>query len=229
MKTTLMLLSLGLAGSACLAADLKTELQAATKKLADQPNYSWTTTSKSDGSGANFRMGPFEGKIEKDGCTFVSGSFGDTQFEVVRKGDKFALKQDGEWKSAADLEDGERMARRVARFKAPAAEAEELAGFAKTLKQGADGMVSGDLTDEGIKELVGRWGRSRVESKEVNGSVKFWLQGGSLVKYEYKLQGKITVGQDEREMEIDRTTAVEIKAVGKTKLDLPAEAKKKLS
>jgi len=61
------------------------------------------------------------------------------------------------------------------------------------------------------------------------GRVKFWAPGRRAGEIRIQPSGKITVGQDGREMEIDRTTTVEIKAVGKTKLDLPAEAKKKLS
>ena len=50
-----------------------------------------------------------------------------------------------------------------------------------------------------------------------------------LSKYQYKVQGKLTVGEDKREVEINRTTTVEIKDLGSTKVKLPEEAKKKLS
>ena len=41
--------------------------------------------------------------------------------------------------------------------------------------------------------------------------------------------GKLTVGEDKREVEINRTTTVEIKEVGTTKVKVPEEAKKKLT
>jgi hypothetical protein len=61
--------------------------------------------------------------------------------------------------------------------------------------------------------------------KDAKGSVKFWVKDGELTKYEYNVKGKVTFGEDERT--IDRTTTVEIKDAGKTKLTLPDEAKKK--
>jgi hypothetical protein len=49
-----------------------------------------------------------------------------------------------------------------------------------------------------------------------------------LTKYEIKSTGKTQFG-DMDPMEVDRTTTVEIKDVGATKIDVPDDAKKKLS
>ena len=49
-----------------------------------------------------------------------------------------------------------------------------------------------------------------------------------LSKYESHVEGKMTGGRNNRETEVNRTTTVEIKDVGTTKLEVPAEAKKKL-
>ena len=57
----------------------------------------------------------------------------------------------------------------------------------------------------------------------------FWVKDGVLTKFEFNTQGKITAGQDNREMNINRTTTVEIKDVGTTKIEVPDEAKQKLS
>jgi hypothetical protein len=61
---------------------------------------------------------------------------------------------------------------------------------------------------------------------EAKGSVKFWLKDGTLSKYETKVSGKINFNGNERD--VDRTTTVEIKDVGTTKVEVPEEAKKKL-
>ncbi len=60
------------------------------------------------------------------------------------------------------------------------------------------------------------------------GPVKFRLKDGALSKFESHLQGTVSFGpdQDERDFEVTRT--VEIKDVGTTKLDVPAEASKVL-
>jgi hypothetical protein len=59
------------------------------------------------------------------------------------------------------------------------------------------------------------------------GSVKFWVKDGVISKYEFKVSGTVTMGGNDRD--VDRTTTVEIKDVGTTKLALPDEAKSKLS
>ena len=64
-------------------------------------------------------------------------------------------------------------------------------------------------------------------SYSVSGSVKFWIKEGALAKYEVNVQGKVTNG--DRETEVNRTTTVEIKEAGTTKLELPADVKEKLA
>ena len=83
------------------------------------------------------------------------------------------------------------VARMLQAFKTPAAEAEDLASKTKELKL-ADGVYSGDLTADAIKERL-RFGRRSGETPpEVSGakgSVKFWLKDGSLAKYEFSVTG----------------------------------------
>ena len=57
--------------------------------------------------------------------------------------------------------------------------------------------------------------------------MKFWVKDGVLSKYEYQVKGKMSFNGND--VEINRTTAVAIKEVGSTKVDVPDEAKKKLS
>jgi hypothetical protein len=212
--------------------DGKTVVKGAAKKLADKDNYSWASTWKQESGDQNFQM-TTEGKTEKAGCTFLALTFGDRSSEVAIKGGKVAVKVEEEWKAADELEGrGAFMARRYQNFKAPAGEAEDLADKAKALKSGADGLFSGDLTELGAKELLSRnrrGGGQAPEPKEAKGSVKFWVKDGALTKYEFNLQGKVAMGQDQDEREVNRTTTVEIKDVGTTKVTVPEEAKKKLS
>jgi hypothetical protein len=62
----------------------------------------------------------------------------------------------------------------------------------------------------------------------LKGTAKFWVKDGVLSKYETHVKGTMTFGQDNREVEVDRTTAYEFTEVGSAKVDVPAEAKKKL-
>ncbi len=227
-------LLLGIATMAhCLPAvdaEEKKDLQTALKKLGEKPSYSWTSTPKTEGTGVNWRQGPTEGKAEKGGYSYCTMTFNDNPIELAFKGDKGAIKREGEWQSAAELQgDNAWIARRLKDFKAPVAEAEDLLSKATELKKSEGGLYSSALTEAGVKELFSRIRRGVTEVKDAKGSVKFWLKDGALVKYEFNVQGKFTTGNDQREVEINRTTTVEIKDAGSTQVSVPEDAKRKLS
>ena len=203
----------------------------AAKKLSDQPNYSWRSTVVVPDD-APFKPGPTDGKTEKGSFTWLSLSMMDNKIEAVTKENKGAIKQDGEWKSLEDFDKEEGFGRMPAMIvrgvKTPAKEAADLASAAKELK--ADGeVISGDLTEEGAKKLQ-RFGPPDGEGPTVSdakGSVKFWVKDGTLVKYEFSLKGKISFNGNDFPNE--RTTTVEIKEVGATKLEVPEAVRKKIS
>ena len=226
MKRTIMFSAMVLLAGLLGAADSpRDDITNAARKLGDKPNYSWTMIVVVPDD-AQFKPGPTEGKTEKNGLTHVTMRFGDNTTQAVLKGDKAAVtNQDGEWQSITDLENGEGrgrfLARMVRNFRAPVAQAAELAAAAKELKRDGD-TYSGDLTDEGAKAQF------RIAlATSAKGSVKFWLKDGALSKYEFKLKG--TVEFNGNEVEVDRTTTVEIKEVGTTKVNAPEAAAKKLS
>ncbi|HMJ91299.1 MAG TPA: hypothetical protein VK530_15870 [Candidatus Acidoferrum sp.] len=217
-------------------ADPKADVKAAAKKLA--ANYSWTSTPKIEGAGGggggggNFRPGPTEGQLA-DGFVYQKSTFGERSFESLIKGEKAAIKGEDGWQNVDDLE-GNRagFGSRLKTFKAPAIEAADLADKAKALKKDGD-VISGDLTEDAVKELL-TFGRRpnadnpRPAPKEAKGTVKFWVKDGALAKYEYQVHGKV-MGREDQEREVNRTTTVEIKEIGKTKLGAPEEGKKKVS
>lgn len=234
MKTTIALCLTAFVAASVYAADsAKDEVLDAAKKLGDQSNYSWTTTVKVP-EGSQYRPGPAEGKTEKDGFTYLESKFRDTTMKTVVKGGKGAVtNQDGEWEGLADAEKAEGFGRFRAimarSLQPPAVQAADLAKGAKSLSKEGD-AYSGDLTEDAAKNLLtfrrGAGGGDRNVSG-AKGSIKFWLKDGELSKYEYKVQGTVSFNGNDRE--IDRTTTVEIKDVGTTKLTVPDEAKNKLS
>jgi hypothetical protein len=234
MKTYLLICATILLTGTLPAADSKDEIAAAAKKLGEQANYSWTTTVVVP-EGSRFRPGPTEGKIEKDGFTHLKVSVGDNPTQAVLKGDKAAVSTaDGGWQSLAELDSSEGAARfkamAVRNFKAPAAQAAELATGAKEL--GKDGEAwAGELTEETAGTLLTFGRRAGANDgptvSNAKGSVKFWLKDGALVKFEVKVSGKVSFNGNERDVE--RTMTTEIKDVGATKVEVPEEAKKKLS
>ena len=230
MRKLLPLLLLSLLAPSCLAAaDASAEVKAAAKKLADQPNYGWTSTPKYEPEFPGLRLSPTEGKTEKGGYTHAVFSYNDNEVETAFKGSQGAIKLEGEWNSEADLE-GDRawIGQRLKKYKTPAAESQELVENATGLKQGDTGVVTGDLKEEAVKEILSRIGRrAATNTKDLKGGVKFWIKDGRLVKYEFNVQARVTVREEE--MSVNLTTTVEVKDVGTTKVSLPDEAKKKLS
>lgn len=210
----------------------KDEIIAAAKKLGDAASYSWRAITVVP-EGSRFRPGPTEGKIEKDGFTYLSVTMGDNITHAAMKGDKAAISNpEGGWQSVADLEKSEGADRframMMRSFKAPAGQAADIAAAVKEFTKDGD-AISGELTEGGAKTLLTLRPRAGGDAPTVSGakgSAKFWLKDGSLSKYESKVSGKISFNGNERD--VDRTTTVEITDVGTTKVEVPEEAKKKL-
>jgi len=225
-----------------LAADVspKDNIKNAAAALGNQTNYSWRTTVEV-GNNSRFRPGPTEGRTQKGGYTALLMSFGDNTNEAVLKGTNGAIKTpDNGWQSLAEAakDDGGGgfnpslfLARMMQNFKAPAIQAADLADAAKDLKKDTNG-ISGDLTEDGAKALLtfrprgGGGGGEGPTVSNAKGSAKFWLTDGKLVKYQFRVQGTVSFGGNDRD--VDRTTTVEIRDVNSTKIEVPAEAKKKM-
>lgn len=227
MKRNLLLTTLALVAGSLLAADSpsKDAVTAAAKALGEKANYTWKTTVVVPES-AQFKPGPTEGWTEKDGFTRVTMSFGDNTTQAVMKGDKAAVHTpDGGWQALAELDNAEGpgrfLGRMIKNLKAPVTQATELAGAVTELKKDGD-TYAGDLTEAGAKAQF-RFGTAT----NAKGSVKFWVKDGVLVKYEFKVTGKVDFNGNE--MDVDRATTVEIKDVGTTKVEVSEDAKKKLS
>jgi len=235
MKKQILCLALATASLSLFAADAKEEVTAAAKKLGDAANYSWKTTVVVPES-AQFKPGPTEGKTEKGGFTYIKSSFGDNTFESVSKGEKMAFtNRDGEWQVAGEGQGGGGGGRgggALRNTKPPAVQAAEIAAGAKELKKEGDALV-GDLTEDAAKTLMrfrrggGGGGGEPPPISNAKGSVKFWVKDGVLTKYELKLSGKMEINGND--VDLDRTSTVEIKDVGSTKVEVPEAAKQKLS
>ncbi len=245
MKRSLILSFAAIASLSLCAAETPSELSGAIQKLADQPNYSWKTTVEmaGGGGGGRGRPGPVDGKIEKGGPTWLSIARGSDTIEAVLKGEAGAIKTPDGWKTvkeAADAAGGgggggqpnpaRYISRMVQSFKAPTVQAQDLVAKSKDLKKDGD-KYSADLTEEGVKAFIapggGRNGGQGPTITNPKGSVQLWIHDGQLSKYQFHVQGSMS--RNGNDVEIDRTTTVEIKDVGTTKVEIPEDAKKKLS
>jgi hypothetical protein len=244
MKKNLLLGMVMLVAGSLRAADSspKDDVINAATALGNQASYSWHSAAASPGGGGGFGAGPTDGKTEKDGYTWISMTRGGNTTEALLKGTNGAIKTpDNGWQSLAEAtaDNGNGFnptmffARTLQNYKTPAAQAADLAGQVTDLKKDAD-SIYGDLTDEGAKAMLsfgprgGNGGANfpALDISDAKGSVKFWITDGQLAKYETHISGKVSFNGNDRD--IDRTTTVEIKDVGATKIDVPDDAKKKL-
>jgi hypothetical protein len=213
----------------------KDEIKAAAKKLGD--NYSWKSTVENPGGGGGrgFGGGPVEGKTA-GGTTWVSFARRDSTVDAYLSGtNKGAIKTEDGWTSLADAtQDGGGgfnpaafTARAARNLKLPAVQAAELADATSSLKKEGEAYV-GDLTEQGAKDLMAfrGMGGQGPEISGAKGSAKFWVQDGKLSKYQYQVKGTINFNGEDRE--INRTTTIELKDIGSTKVEVPADAKSKM-
>jgi len=220
-------------------ADSKDDVKAAAAALGSAANYTWQTT-QDFGANSPFQPGPTDGKTEKDGYTTVSMSFGDNTSMIVLKGTNAAVQSpDNGWQTVAEatagggggggFNPGMFAVRQAQNLKLPAVEAVNLAGLAGDLKVDGD-KITGALTEDGAKSQLSFGGRGRGGPAPTvanpKGTVTFWVANGKLTKYSFHVTG--TMNRGDQDMDIDRTTTVTIKDVGTTKVEVPAEAKKKL-
>jgi hypothetical protein len=233
MKEKILFGAIALLAGSLLAADSNPQdaVKDAAKKLGEKDNYSWTTTID---LGSDM-TGTIEGKAEKGGATLLTLSAVGQGMDAVFKGNKGVLKLDDGWQSISEVATNSDqggppriVARVLQAYRVPAQEAADLAVKPKELKL-ADGVYSGDLSADAIKEMLKFGMQAAGRSLDISGakgSVKFWLKDGSLTKYEYSVQGTVTFGGNDRDVDLKNT--VVLKDVGTTKLIVPEEAAKKL-
>ena len=230
MKCSLLVALLGILGplGSTSAADFQVQLKDAALALAAKPNYSWTAAFQIEGTSASGRAGQTLGKTERNGYTFFTSTLGDNRVEIVLNGDKGAINREGTWQTVEEIEktDAAWLARRLRTFKPPAEDAAQMTEHLRNIKQEANGVYSGELNDEGVKELITR-GRKRdgVVSKP-KGAMKFWIAEGQLVKYQYTVEAVIAGDADPKEVEVRRSVVIEIKEVGATQVAVPEPVKK---
>ena len=219
-------------------ADDKSDVQAAVKKLAESENYSWTTTVEG-GRG----RGPSDGKTEKDGATSFTINFQNDVFEVIMQGAKTAVKMGDHWMSKAEVQKAADDAGgfspelivifRIAHFKTPSAQAQQIAETFTNLQKTNDGYTA-DLAEATAKDLLtfrrpaaaSQDNAPQMTVKDAKGTLKIWVQAGTMTKMAIHLTGTRTF--NDQDQAVDQTLTTEIKDVGSTKITVPDDAKKKL-
>lgn len=225
-----LLTALLLAGLPTFAAEAdKEDLIKAVKALAEQPSYAWQTVVDVPPD-SRFRPGPTSGKLEKGVAMFVSTSGFRGNTDMIIAGTKAATTdREGNWQSVAEAAGGQGGNRFGAPnprdFKSPADEALELINGLTALRKEGDAYVS-ELSEEEAKKLASSGGGRRGGGSNIlfaKGSVKFWVVGGLLTKFQQVLDASMDFNGSESV--IERTTTTTITDIGKTEVKIPEAAK----
>jgi hypothetical protein len=185
---------------------------------------------------SRFKPGPTNGKMQKDGLTYLKLSMRDNTIEMLMQSNNVAVKDpdpDGGWESLADYQSsdnqgpGRFLGMMTKNFKAPAAQALYLVGKVSDLQE-TNGTYAGSLSADAAKQMLmfRRGGGGNADVTNFVGTATFWVNNGELAKYEFHVTGSVTY--NDNSLKTDRDTTVEIKDVGTTKIDVPADAKKLL-
>jgi hypothetical protein len=247
---------LGSSGVVAFAAP-KDDVSAAVDKLAAADNYSWTTTTANaappagaapapgggggrGGRGGRGGGGPVSGKADKTGLMSISmaGRGGATTDGLALNGKVVVKSMDGTWQTADEITAaggggrGGNPATRIAAIKTPVAQAKDLLSKIGDLTA-ADDAFSADLPADIVTAsfAFGGGGRGGAPATpptvtDPKGTVKFWVKDGVLAKFELHTTG--TVSFNGNDMARDTTATTEIKDVGASAIDVPADAKAKL-
>ena len=184
-----------------------------------------------------------KGVVDADSCAFVitdggagKGTEGKFQkglplqfkadgIEFFRKGDIMVYKQGDTWQRTrtGTLSDPLRILGASAKVRAARTPSEELTMLAKTVKKATKEKASVRTTfgEDEARELA------RTEDRDLarNGTAKFWIDGeGRLTKYEFTIRVLGRRGNADVDGVVVKTVTLE--AVGKTKIEVPAAAKK---
>ena len=224
-----------IAAASCPAADsdAKAKITTAAKKLAEQPNYSWVTTTK-EADGSPGRLSNIEGQSDKNALTHLSFAVGGVPVEVYLKGTNGAAKALEGWMTLDEIAQTSGTAAAVVKYlrsyKTPSMQSTDLAANIKDSKE-EDGVLVAQLDERGFRDLLllgvrQREGQEAPKIEDAKGTAKFWSENGSITKYEINAQGKVITA--DRNLDIDRTMTVKIKDAGSTKVEPPDEAKQKL-
>ena len=235
MNKALLIGLIGLLAPTLFAAESEPQAKVATatRQLGDKPNYGWTTNIR-DGGSNPVEHPPIVGKTDKSGLICLRFMNGGIPSEVYMNGQKGTVGGPTVWRTFDEVAKSGGFAAGVVgmlrSWKTPVAEATDLLGKVKNVKE-VDGVMSGELNADAAKPLLEFiaptfQGQAPPKIADPEGSVKFWIQDGMLKKYELSIQGRVIRG--DQESQASRTTLVEVKNIGTTKLEVPEEAKQKL-
>ena len=209
-------------------------LFAALDALQAAPNCTWVIATEM--TGAPFNVAPIRGRTDSEGWLVLEAELPGTVRRAAGRGrDRVVEAADG-WRSGAEIEGLRAEERQVARdLGAVPTPVDELTGLLPILgglRREADGSYFGAVPEDTAERLIRAIVSGRApggfvpELRAPFGNVRVWLRDGRLQRY--VISAAATASLPFGTKEIKRVSTVEIREVGATRVDVPAEAKAKL-
>lgn len=216
-------------------------LKAAVEKLARGTNYTWTTTFTFPD--APIHPGPINGQIDASGYILLNQHIGRGDFEAVIKDGLGIIKLPVGWLSGAEIAAGNPpgainpavlVSSVLFNIRKPDVEAAELLKVGTVFTVDDKGVYTEYLKEDAAATLIrnGITGRPNPVApplKEAKGTIKFWIDGGAINKYEINLQAKLPPSAHNNAVDFKPTTTVVITNIGATKVVVPAAALQKFA
>jgi hypothetical protein len=214
--------------STALAADPPQMVADAVQKLSDTRNFSWRAITRETSQSLTVIE---DGQTQEDGSTLIRLNSGGSSVQIALKGSTSVLNAGGGWMTSDEATDQRQAVRFMSTVTSPALVASRIASRLDNLR--ADGgefvaQISGGEVNNVISPL---YSLDALRIRGVNESgakatVKFWITEGRLTKYQVHATG--TMSRGGTATPVDLTVTVDFRDIGKTKVSLPDQAKKKL-
>lgn len=205
-------------------------VRSAVQGFIDSRNYSWTASTELKGgpaAGISELRGQFDTVKGWSVETEVEGS----SVRAVGRGEGRVANVGSGWLGTSEFsrkEEKEKRARELLMMALPHQELRMLKGISESMQPSADGTFTAVLDPEMARafllSVVSRRAPANAEKalKSATGELRVWVEGKRLIQYEIYLQANFSLGLLKRSVE--RAVTVEIRDLGQTEVEIPAEA-----
>ena len=215
MRQILLAAMVSLATVASAQADPKSDVATAIMNLASSSNYSWSRSIP--------RAGEIEqGKTRRDGLVYLRQGSNRFTYEEYFQGNKFVENFGHGWKGLTGPIAQFRLAQ-LKEYNTPAAQAQELADQTTSFQKTNEGYT-GTLSEQIATHYLNLDRGKGIQVSGASGSVTFAITNGVLSRLDYHVLA--IAGAHGVVRNVDRIMKIQIKDVGTTQIELPADVQK---
>jgi hypothetical protein len=225
------------AGSAG-GADAMSKLKGAIQKLNESTGYTWAYSTTA-GPGDRMVTVPREGRLEAPGLMHLTtrARNAENESEFIIQNGKMVIRTKDGWKTSDELirESGQgatatsSYVREAEKSKPAGEEMAELLRNLENLREESGGWISGSIKAGFLDQQLRRGARNAATEISVvgaSGTVRVLVRDGVVSQCVTRIQAKVATV--DRQSIVDRSTVIDFRNIGSTRIVVPDEARKKL-